>query len=112
MKTSEADQERRPSLIGHDADRVKNEIQLTQEEKQDEGIVKVTSWEVAKAINHGYILVGAESFNLIDYIVATFQGLSTDELKRTRFHLVNIWGEQGAMKTNHAVQLIGVDAGC
>lgn len=102
----------RPSLIGHDASRVKNELELSEDEKKDDGILQVASYEVAKAINHGYILVGDEAFNLIDYIVATFAGLSTDEFKRTRFLLVNIWGEQGAMKTNLAVQLIANAAGC
>jgi hypothetical protein len=107
-----AEEERRPSLIGHDPSRVKNEIELSEEEKKVPGILEVKSALVAQAINHGYILVGEEDFNLIDYIVATFQGLSTDEFKRTRFLLVNIWGEQGAMKTNLAVQLIAWAAGC
>ena len=106
------EQERRPSLVGHDSSRVVNDIELSEEERRNPAVLEVKSAEVRKAINHGYILVGEESFNLIDYIVATFAGLSTDEFKRTRFHMINIWGEQGAMKTNLAVQLIALAAGC
>lgn len=90
-------EERRPSLIGHDASRVDLKMDFTEEEKKNPGILETSSRTVADAINHGYILVGAESFNLIDYVIATFTGLSTDEFKRTRFQLINIWNEQGCL---------------
>lgn len=101
-----------PSLIGHNESRVKNSLDLGEDEKSVPDALVLSSRTVAQAIDRGYILVGEESFNLIDYIIATFAGLDTDEFKRTRFLLVNIWGEQGSMKTNLAVQLIALAAGC
>lgn len=111
--------ERRPSLIGHDSKRVKNEVDLDEAEKKKPGVFASNSSLVLQAIDHGYVLVFKDpetgevyGYNLIDYIISTFGGLPTDQFPRTRFQLVNVWGEVGAMKTNLAVQLVALAAGC
>ncbi len=82
---------------------------------EEEGSLQLASWQLAEAIKRGYVIPG---FNLVDYVRSTWQGLSTDaknpirpDRPRTRFHLVNIWGEQGSAKTSFAAQLLGLAYG-
>jgi hypothetical protein len=100
-------------MLQHNSNRVLNKVE--QGPDDDDGTFKTNSWAVAEAVKHGYIL---KDYNLIDYIETTWQGLSTDPphpvdpaKKRTRFHLINVWGEQGASKTSFVAQLAGLAYG-
>lgn len=98
-------------------------------------VASVSSFQVYQAIKHGYVIPG---WKLIDYIRSTWQGFETDppsplcvcgafigkddanweshlalpgehaRKPRRRFHLVNVWGEQGSSKSSFVAQMLGL----
>ena len=103
--------------------------------------ISVGSWQVAQAIKHGYVIPGWKLIDYVRSTWKGIEGdkpspicvcgewVGQDEEKwtahwlrqkndgehyrkpRKRFHLVNLWGEQGATKSSFVAQLLGLAHG-